>query len=775
MTRWPIWLVVLMAGVVALSMPASAAAVGSEHTTTAGFQNGTLVGMSATNDGAQQDSAVTVVDNFSDADETVAASAWSGWSVAEAGTTGSDPFSVNSQNGIESFSGALSSREGQVELRASRGQNISKVFSTKVKISDDNADATSVKLQSGGSNVIGLTFQDGSNNIQVDGTSPETVGTWAPGDVYEITIAPDFSTNTAYVYLNGEFVGSHEMYAASGYDELLIVNSALFANTDRTVYIDDVEVGYGFYASATHTVDKATSGRTNITGVDSARVVWQANQSGTWTTVGTTADTGKQRVAFSGTGSEYRVLVLTEDDAITDPARVESDAVLFDESRPRIANVTPDGPVNNYGGSVSIDLTDSDFPTTQGDSVQVTATDGDGTQIGQTTVTSNQTVSFAYSPDSGLNSVSWVATDSYGRQDSAGQSFGVPQNLTVVNETSGNVTNNQQVNATFYFPNQTATRSDIDGTIDFSGLPPDKPVTVEVRSAGYRVRTLRLPSLVYQQTAYLLHENTTAVQTRFELEDATGTFSDNSTLYVEKPINDSGSVSYQVIVSDQFGVDGVTTFLEKGVRYELRLKSRDGDVAQLGAYGADLNETVILEPEVAAVNGTTDPENPGYEASYDNSSQTIAIEYIDPGDETSVLTVRVVARDGTVIKPSQTYVNVQSLSLSVPTNGPLNQTAYVHLNGTRAGSDFNAQLPVGPTQQDVVPGSIDPVWLQVGAGAVILMVGGLFSALNVGVGATITSLFAGVLWWLGIMSGLASGAAIALAIGLSTLNLLLTR
>ena len=57
----------------------------------------------------------------------------------------------------------------------------------------------------------------------------------------------------------------------------------------------------------------------------------------------------------------------------------------------------------------------------------------------------------------------------------------------------------------------------------------------------------------------------------------------------------------------------------------------------------------------------------------------------------------------------------------------------------------------------------------------MLLVGGAFSVLNVAVGAAVTSLFAGVLWFLGIMSGLASGGAIALAIGLSTLNLMLNR
>jgi hypothetical protein len=447
-----------------------------------------------------------------------------------------------------------------------------------------------------------------------------------------------------------------------------------------------------------------------------------------------------------------------------------------DYAAPQLSNPQPTGNATAYGGDVSVDLIDGDFDNSADDVVTVAASEG-GNQIGSKKVSGNGTVSFDYNVVTGSQTVNWTATDSHGNSDSLSQQFTVESDLIIRNETNTSqlVASPTVVEATFFGDNTTVTKSDDDGTISFDGLPADQPFIVEVSADGYRDRTVYVPSLLQQQTVYLLPENASAVQVRFTLRDASGTFSEQSVLYIEKPINDSGNVSYQIIASDRFGAAGVTTFLEKNVRYDLRVVSERGDVAQIGAYGAAVNETVVLEPSVASIRDPDDSSTIQYEAAYRNATQEIVIEYVDPASQTDAVTVRVVKQDGTVIKPNQTYYSSQTLSLSVPTNGQLNQTAYVYLNGTRGNETFNASVAVGPQQQDVVPDAADSVWVQIGAGAVILMVGGVFSALNVGVGAAITSLFAGVLWWLGIMSGLASGAAIGLAIGLSTLNLLLKR
>jgi hypothetical protein len=317
------------------------------------------------------------------------------------------------------------------------------------------------------------------------------------------------------------------------------------------------------------------------------------------------------------------------------------------------------------------------------------------------------------------------------------------------------------------------TRPITNGTVDYSGLPLDEEFIVSVQADGYRSRTVRIPSLVEQQRAYLLPDSADAVQVRFTLDDVTGTYSERSILYVEKPITVDNSTEYEIVASDQFGVEGVTTTLQRGVRYELRIVSETGETAQLSTFDADAAETVPLQPTAPAVE-RPDEGAVGYDITYSADSDTISIEYLDPTNSTDALTVSVVSADGeTVIKPNQTYTGANALSLSVATGGDLNETYYVNVEGSRnEGSDtIDIREPVGPNRAPIEAPMPDQVWVQVIGAFGILLVGGVFSQLNRGVGAVVTSLFGGVLWFFGFMSGLASGAAVALAIGIATLNL----
>jgi hypothetical protein len=326
----------------------------------------------------------------------------------------------------------------------------------------------------------------------------------------------------------------------------------------------------------------------------------------------------------------------------------------------------------------------------------------------------------------------------------------------------------------FFGDSGTVTSRPIDnGTVDFQGLPLDETFIVSVQADGYRSRTIRVPSLVEQRRAYVLPDSADAVQVRFTLDDVTGTYSERSTLFIEKPITTNNSTDYQIIASDQFGVEGVTAYLEDGVRYELRIVSETGETAQLSTFDADTSETVPLQPTAPAVE-RPDEGAVGYDITYSAESDTISIEYVDPTNSTDELTVSVVSADGeTVIKPNQTYTGADALSLSVATDGDLNETYYVNVEGSRNnGADtIDIREPVGPNRAPINVPMPDQVWIQVVGAFGILLVGGVFSQLNRGVGAVVTSLFGGVLWFFGFMSGLASGAAVALAIGIATLNL----
>lgn len=352
-----------------------------------------------------------------------------------------------------------------------------------------------------------------------------------------------------------------------------------------------------------------------------------------------------------------------------------------------------------------------------------------------------------------------------------------PSELEIANESAPSELisiSNGTAEVQFFGDSETVTTRPINnGTVDFEGLPADEEFIVSIRADGYRSRTIRVPSLFEQRRAYLLPDSTNAVQVRFTLDDVTGTYSERSTLYVEKPITVNNSTDYQIIVSDQFGVEGVTPYLEDGVRYELRVVSETGQTAQLSTFDADTSGTVPLQPTAPAVE-RPDDEAVGYDIGYSAESDTISIEYVDPTNSTGELTVSVVSADGeTVIKPNQTYTSADGLSLSVGTDGDLNETYYVNVEGSRnGGSDpIDIREPVGPNRAQIEMPMPDQVWIQVIGAFGILLVGGVFSQLNRAVGAVVTSLFGGVLWFFGFMSGLASGAAVALAIGISTLNL----
>ena len=404
----------------------------------------------------------------------------------------------------------------------------------------------------------------------------------------------------------------------------------------------------------------------------------------------------------------------------------------------------------------------------------------DGDKRVTKTVGSAQTVSAQIqSITGGRHSWSVEVTDGYGNTIQSDEfALKIPAELSIRSEQNPDTILQTATNATvrFFGNDRTITRTTSSGNVSFDGLPANQRFVARVDVDGRAERTVVVPSLLEQQDVYLLDENTTSVSVRFRLDDATGTFSETSVVVIERPLTFGNETRYERIIADEVGVNGITVTLEKGVRYQLRVRNQQGDNSQLGKFDARLNETVVLQPSVAAVDGAeTNQAEYAYEVEYNPDAPAVSVEYADPQAQTDALTVGIEYRNGTAIRAAQTYQNASSLSLSEPLQSELEQPAFVTISGTRAGEQINIREPIGPQQQFITPSTLSPVWVQIGAGALILLVGGVFSVLNAAVGALITSLFAGVLWFLGIMSGIASGGAVALAVGLSTLNLLLTR
>jgi hypothetical protein len=576
-------------------------------------------------------------------------------------------------------------------------------------------------------------------------------------------------------------------------DTLLLRNVTFSASGDASLTVDQFEGSTtnlsSIDASSTNiTVDPGDKSAIEISGgvtaVDfedarldgSTQVTYSASGSGTITVTGLPADT--QFAARSGGD----VLTSGTTDGSGDaeiPVEAATDAQisLLEPAAPTIDNAeaSPQNTeLNVREVTFSAPVNDSDFAD-GADEVQAEFY-LNGERFATKNITSNTTVSATTQLEQG-GSNEWriELTDQYDQTTSSETfSFEATAQLRVLNESAPKeLVNSTTVEVTFFGSNTTAISESENGRINFTGLPLDEEFVADIQADGYRSRSVVIPSLLDQQEVYLLPEKTSSVQVRFELDDVTGTYSERSTVYIEKPITIDNETEYQIIVSDQFGVEGVTTFLEEGVRYELRIVSETGATAQLSKYDAEAAETVLLQPSAPAVERPEDG-SVGYDISYSEDDEEVSIEYVDPAESTDELTVSIVSRDNeTVLKPEQTYSGTNGLSLSVPTNGTLNETYYVNIEGTRndASDTIDIREPIGPNRAQIDMRMPDGVWVQVIGAFAILLVGGVFSQLNRGVGAVVTSLFGGVLWFFGFMSGLASGGAVALAIGIATLNL----
>lgn len=165
---------------------------------------------------------------------------------------------------------------------------------------------------------------------------------------------------------------------------------------------DDLSGETGTYVSATHSVDDAESGFTNLTLSDAeAEVTWLAdtNGDGTFETEAassTFSTTGNHTLDLTGTDStDWRVNVTFVSTGGDPSADLHDEGVTFTNPAPEAANATasPAGAsTNNEDVELSIDVSDGTFPTAQGDSVNVEFF-VDGASIGTETITSNGTVS----------------------------------------------------------------------------------------------------------------------------------------------------------------------------------------------------------------------------------------------------------------------------------------------------------------------------------------------------------------------------------------------
>lgn len=461
------------------------------------------------------------------------------------------------------------------------------------------------------------------------------------------------------------------------------------------------------YVGAAHSAN-AYSAFTNVTLQNAdATLTWQedGDGDGTWTNVTSTtvSSSGNYTEDLSGTASDqWRVRIDIAATGADPTVEIHDEGLLFESSEPSLSDPEPpDGmQIANATGDVSINVSDADFPLAQGDSVTVSATDGNGNSLGSATLTSNETASFSYSSMAGENTIQWTATDAYGNSDTFTQTYSTPATLTLYNESSPEqkIQTNANITATFFGSNgeTVVQRTSSDATFNFSGLPADTEYIVTVDAEGYRERTLVIRSLYEQQSFYLLSNNVSASQIVFELSDPTGEFPPGETrLFIEKPLKINNTTSYRTIAADTFGATSAySVVLAENARYRLRIR-HDGQERILGSYTPTVPTTETLRVQRIEPSAEDVPQGAVYGSVEDGQ---LAVRFRGSANDTTVsYTVR--DENGTVVVP-ETQTTGTSFAHVYPAN---NSTTYnvsyqiSYADGGSASGSFTAGGVAGIT------------------------------------------------------------------------------
>jgi hypothetical protein len=510
---------------------------------------------------------------------------------------------------------------------------------------------------------------------------------------------------------------------------------------------------------------------------DELTLEWYVDGTKQTTTTATSAGTETVTVGPFADGSHSWYVVAT--DQYGQSTTLSTQSFTIDHYDPEFSNLSPTGDLNSKPSTIDFDVNDADFGGVDGDSITVT-TDLDGTQIDQQTINSNASLSVSI-PSSGLtggqHTYELTATDDYGQTVTTQASYTVPETFFVRNERNHSELIAADGSITFFTEDQVFERSASDGKINMTGLPVNEEFIVEVdpTDGNFTQRTIFIPNIYQQESAYVL--NTSAVNTvdsRFILNDPTGNYDSQTLLQIKRPINVTGSTSYQTIVADEFGTEGVTATLEQNIRYELRVMS-DSDAQSVGPYRADTSETVEVEPGAPNVNLSTNERGWAANAYLDN--RTLEWAYADADSETDELTVYIHERGNpsNLLRPNKTYYDLGTASevVSLTANESEKEWA-VKFVVDRNGNDYTKRVLVS-NQRDLTPDDLANGWqLIIGVGS-LLMLAGAFSVLNASIGAIVVSVVGGVMFFIGFLPGATSALAVVIALFVSVVGHVYTR
>ncbi len=546
----------------------------------------------------------------------------------------------------------------------------------------------------------------------------------------------------------------------------------------------------GSYVSANHSVSNASAITADVELTNAeATIEAQYWDGGQWTVANssTVSTTGNHSVLVPDVPStRWRTKVTFEKTGSDHFAELHDESVLFENDAPAVSNASPDEDfIDSSSVDLQVDVSDTQFGSAQGESVDVTFYDGeDDSVIGTDTISSNGAASATWSTfEMGTNQWYAVAEDDYGATTQTDTlSFETPHELLIYNESNPSQLVNDSVNVevTFFGSSGTYTRTTSNGKIDLSGLPFGEEMTVQVEASGYITRQTIIRSITEQQEVFILPESAETVSTRFQLNDPTGQFDpSNSRILIKKPIERNGTTTYKTVVGDVFGTGDFSTTLERDQRYLIEVENtRTGEIRELGPYVATTSENVVLE--VDQLDFQFEEKEAGYRwnATYVNASGSPAIDFAFDADHGyEEVNVKITERGSGEVIYTETWSDgntIQDRFVIPDSVENANETTYsVEWSATvydSAGNTANVDgsTVVGPNTDVPIEGVGDRV-LQLVSIFLVLVIAGLFSAANVGIGGVVTSLSAGLLWMIGVLPGAVSGIMIVIALMISVL------
>lgn len=547
---------------------------------------------------------------------------------------------------------------------------------------------------------------------------------------------------------------------------------------------------------ASHAAENSVRGRTDLTLRNASATVTFETGGGAVLNSTTYTTSGNRTLSWPESSATSVVLNVTFNPTDADhTARLHYESVSANNRDPIVNDSTasPNSASETIDSStitLSVNVSDPDFPTAQGDTDEVNFYVDDSLE-GTDTLTSIGTASLVINDVTGGEHTWHVEVDdAYGgsaRGPATGNySFAAPANITIRNESEPHdIIKSATVDVLVSGSEETVDRQQVtDGNISLVGVPTNEEYIVVVDTEDYHQRSIYVPSVYDQSAVFLLNDSLESRRNEFQVEDRTGLFGE-PILEIQRAINKSkydpdAEPKYQwlTIAGDRLGAsESYTTNLEYGARY--RLVIRQGvNTRVLGEHTVEANETVPLPigqiewsmPQDAQYNWTfhrVDHPTSG-------SGEALRFGLNDTTDSTSDIegVIHEVGNDSNVLttfsssSTAGTFVYTEPLSTA-----EADVDWQLEWNATRSGEDVGStgvddlrrlggSVPLFSAFQ-----SLDPDWRQGITLMAILGAGFVYSGLFASVGALFIVGVAVVLWVVGLST---------VGLGLSALTLVIS-